>query len=257
VSGIFGGRFFIAPGGSSGKLKFIPATAFTKFRFWYPKTSGLNSAVGVYVDGVLVDTINQNASSALASSVYTVSNSTHTIEIGVGSTGSGYVSGIETFNGSATPVMLQGGFCALRAVDLANSSTLWSSNPETVALAPDFTIIYCTINDAAGGTAGNTYYANLEALIAAIAATSNGCLCVGFPYNGAGATDGTYDKYAQLLINLAADYSWSYYDLRGVLGNSYTKASALSYNYNDLHPNSAGATAAATALYNFLLSGGL
>jgi hypothetical protein len=256
VSGIFGGRFLLASGGSSGRLSFAPTGAFNRFRVWYPTLSGLNSSVGVYVDNVLVGTLNQNGAAGFTFAEYSVTSGVHTISIGVGATGSGYVAGIETFSGASTPVFLQGGYCAAVAADLDATGNPWNGKPGTLAIAPDYAAIYCTINDARL-TGASSYYASMEDLVAALAPTVDGCLCVGYPYNAVGATDGTYDKFAQLLKNMAADYGWSYFDGRRVYGRSYVKATAKAYTYDAYHPNAAGANAFAADLYAFLNAAGL
>jgi hypothetical protein len=256
ASQIFGGRFVVASGGASGRLSFAPTAAFNRFRVWYPTLSGLNSAVGVYVDNVLVGTLNQNGATGFTFAEYSVTSGVHTISIGVGATGSGYVAGIETFSGASTPVFLHGGYCAAVAADLDAAGNPWNGRPGTLAIAPDYAAIYCTINDARL-TAANSYYTSLEDLVAALSPTANGCLCVGYPYSGNGTIDGTYDKFAQLLRNMAADYNWSYFDGRRTYGRSYAKAAARGYTFDAYHPNASGANAFAGDLYTFLSAAGL
>lgn len=256
ASQIFGGRFLLGSAGATGRLAFAPTGAFNRFRVWYPTLSGLNTAVGVYVDGTLVGTINQNAAAGFTFAEYNVTSGTHTISIGVGSSGTGYVAGIETFSGTSTPVFLQGGYCGGVAADLDATGNPWNGKPGTLAIAPDFAVIYCTVNDARL-TAANAYYTSLEDLVATLAPTANGCLCVGFPYNGNGAIDGTYDKFAQFLRSMAADYGWSYFDGRRTYGHSYVKATARGYVFDQYHPNVTGANAFASDLYTFLSAAGL
>lgn len=257
ASGIFGGRFFKSVAGPSGRLGFAPGVSFTKFRLWYPTLSGLNTAVTVYVDGTLVDTFSQDGTTAFLYKDYTVSAGTHTIEIGAGATGSAFVAGIETFDGATTPKLLQGGWCGAKAADLNSAANPWNNRPGLVTLAPDFSLVYCTINDATGGTAGDAYYTNIEGLVAALSAVSDGCLCVGYPANNAAVLNGGYESFARILKAIAADYGWFFYDCRRDLGRSYARATAKGYVYDTVHPNLAGHNAVAAGLYSFLSGAGL
>lgn len=257
LSAIFGGRFIIGQSAASGKLAFTPTTSFTKFRYWYPTLSGLNSAVGVYVDGALIDTINQNAASGFTYKDYTVSSGTHTIEFGVGGgTGNGFVAGVEIFDGTDKPVLLQGGICSGKSADFNSSSNPWHYKSSLVNLAPDFTLIYCTINDADSSVSNSTYFTNIENLVKAVP-NSNGCLCVGFPFNTAKNLDGTIDDYARILKNIARDYGWFFIDCRSFLGRSYSKANASGYVFDAYHPNASGHDAIATNIYNVLKEAGM
>ncbi len=254
VSQIFGGRHMKAAGGSAGKLRFTPAGAFSSFRVWYPTLAGLNTAVGIYVDGSLVDTVSQDAAASLVSKDYTVSAGTHYIEVGVGSGGDAFVCGIETFDGSASPVALVGGYCAAKSADLIVASQPWNHRPMLSALRPDFTVVICTINDTTAGTDPGTWYANLEAVVKAASATSDGCLCVGFVPNDGKALGGIYgyDAKAAALRNIAADYNWHFLDLRVALGRSWARQSDRGLVFDNVHPNATGAEAIASALSDFL-----
>jgi len=257
VSIIPGGRFFRAVAGSAGKLRFTPgATDITKFRVYYPTSSGLATALTVSIDGTLVDTLSQVGSIAYVYRDYTVAaGSSHYIEVGGGATGNMYVAGFETFNGTDTPSLLQWGRCGLKAADLNAATYAWDSKPASVTLAADYAVIYCTVNDITAGTALQSYYASMEAYVSAIAATCDGCLVVGYPSNSTGTTNGSLDLMAGLLRGMAEDYDWSFVDLRAELGHSNTRTAALSYRFDDAHPNAAGAQAIADTLYDALSAG--
>jgi hypothetical protein len=250
-----GGRFFIAPGGSAGKLRFTPANNVTKFRFWYPVTGSLNSAFTVGVDGTTVDTFSEAGTNAYLDREYSVTSGAHYIELGVGATGSGYVGGVETFDGTATPSLLQLGQCGVIASNLNDNSNPWSPKQALALLAPDYAIVYCTIVDTESATSLSSYIADMEGLVATLSATADGCLVVGFPSSGVGTTNGYLNEMAILLRNLAQDYGWSFIDLRPQLGHSNTRAGTLGVKYDTKHPNAAGATAIANQLYAVLSSG--
>ncbi|KPU96679.1 hypothetical protein APR50_23095 [Variovorax paradoxus] len=253
---VFGGRFMKSTAAPAGRLTFSPAAAFSKFRIWHPISSVGNTATTVYVDGSLVDTFSEAGSNAFTSKDYTVSAGTHVIGVGGGATGNVFVAGIETFDGSSAPVMLAGGWSGAKVADINGTSDPWSYRNSLAAMAPDFTIVYCTINDANSKTAGNTYYAALEAFVKAISLTSGGCLCLGFPASAAATNDSYYDALAASLRNLAADYGWFFYDSRRVFGRSFARATDKGYAYDNLHPNATGSDAMATDLYGLLRAAG-
>jgi lysophospholipase L1-like esterase len=252
-----GGRMITAPGGTSGKLKFTPTHNLTKFRFWYPTNAGLNTAITVSIDGSLVDTFSEAASDSLTHRDYSVASGSHYIEIGVGATNTGYVVGVETFNGSSTPTFHQLGHCGMKSSDLNNTSAPWRVLSALTTLAYDYLVLYLTINDIASATALNTYYTNIQSSVAALSPTTNGCLLVCYPVNAAGSTNGYADQMAKLLRGLATDYNWSYYDLRSALGHSNTKVNALGWRWDDFHPNGSGHSEIASVLFGFLSANGL
>lgn len=254
---LFGGRFMKSAAAPSGRLTFSPASAFSKFRIWHPISSVGNTATTVYVDGVLVDTFSEAGSNAFASKDYAVSAGTHVIGVGGGATGNVFVAGIEATDGSSAPVMLAGGWSGAKVADINGAADPWSYRNSLVAMAPDFTIVYCTINDANSKTAGNTYYSALEAFVKAVSLTSGGCLCLGFPANTAATNDSYYDALATSLKNLAADYGWFFYDSRRAFGRSFARATDRGYVYDAMHPNKAGSDAMASDLYAFLSAAGL
>jgi hypothetical protein len=254
-SNTLGGRFFIAAGGSAGKLRFTPASNVTKFRFWYPTTSGLNSAFTVGVDGTTVDTFSESAANGYPNRQYSVALGAHYIEFGVGATGSGYVAGVETFDGTTTPSLLQLGQCGAIVSNLNDNSNPWNWKQGLALLAPDYAIVYCTIVDTESATSLSSYMADMEGLVATLAATADGCLVVGFPSSGVGTTNGYLNELAIMLRNLAQDYDWSFIDLRPQLGHSNTRAGTLSVKFDAKHPNAAGGTAIANQLYAILSPG--
>ncbi|WP_235600874.1 MULTISPECIES: SGNH/GDSL hydrolase family protein [unclassified Sphingobium] len=256
TASIVGGRFLIGNAGASGKLRFTPTGSFTKFRFWYPTASICNTALTVSVKGSVIDTFNQTGSNSLTYRDYTAAGSY--IEIGGGTTGKMYAAGIETFDGTATPLLLTCGYWGAKAVDLNLTADPWSHRNELVALDPDYAIIYCTINDTVAGTAGDSYYASIEGTVAALkTAGADGCLVVGMPPNSSNATGSYLANIARILRNIALDYGWSFYDSRTAVGFSQARMIARGYQYDGSHPNVAGHSAIATGLYAFLSANGL
>lgn len=253
-SQIFGGRHIKGAATPSGRLRFSASGSVNKFRVWYPTLSGLNQQVGVYIDGTLVDTINQDSAASLASKDYAVASGTHYIEFGATGAGDSFITGVETFDGTATPVALVGGYCGSRAVDLAASAQPWNHDPMVKTIKPDFTIVICTINDTTASTDPGAWYTNMEKVVKGASATSDGCLCVGFVPNNNAALGGiySYDSKMLALRSLAADYGWHFFDLRSAVGGSWARENDRGLAYDNLHPNATGAEAIADALDAFL-----
>lgn len=257
VSRIFGGRMLTAAGGAAGRVRFTPSGSVVKFRVYLPRNSGLNSAMTVSIDGALVDTFSIAGSQALTVREYDVTPGSHYIEVGAGASGSAYLCGVEAWDGTDSPILLQGGWAGALVSDLNTATFPWASRPALAIIDPDYTIIQCTINDMAANTALNTYYSAMEQIVEALAPTSDGCLVVGFPANSAGATSGYYEDQLRILRNIASDYGWSMYDLRQNYGRSYRKASANGYAYDNFHTNASGAVAGGAGLFDFLSAAGL
>lgn len=255
-SGIIGGRFFQNATGAVGSFTWAPPEEFDTLLFVYPTVTANAGAVTVTIDGSLVDTVNQNIASSMVVKKYTgLGLSTHTVVIGFPSSGSGYFSALELQDRTnRTPIYLQGGWSGAKSGDFNVSTNPWSLLNEIVNtdLAFDYGIHYCTINDLNGNTAQDAFYDNVEAVIAKLAATADGCLMFGFPADNIQERNGSGITYDWNLRNIAKDYGWSYFDSRDVFGHSYKRATALSLNYDGNHPNATGHTALATALYDFL-----
>ncbi|MDV9040898.1 SGNH/GDSL hydrolase family protein [Stenotrophomonas sp. RAC2] len=251
VSSIFGASFMVAAPGA-GPLTYSPVGSVTKFRLWYATFTGLNNALQVRIDGVLVDTINTSGSALLTFRDYNVAAGSHNIAVTPTGSGSAFVQGIEAFNGTATPVLLQGGWGGARAANLASAANPWNSLPGMKTIAPDFVIYYCTINDAGAGTSAAAYKGQVETVIEQLYPKANGCLCVGFPANVSGVTNGLYDAYATALKQLAVDRAWFFLDLRDVFGNTWSEANTRGLAYDSHHPNGDGHQAIAAALKGFL-----
>ncbi|EKT4090803.1 SGNH/GDSL hydrolase family protein [Stenotrophomonas maltophilia] len=253
-SQVFGGRHIKGAATPAGRLRFSPSGSVNKFRVWYPTLTGLNQQVGVYIDGSLVDTINQNATASLVSKDYTVASGTHYIEFGATGAGDAFITGVETFDGTATPVALVGGYCGCRVADLAASAQPWNHDPMLQIIKPDFTVVICTINDTTAGTDPGAWYANMEKVVKGAAVTSDGCLCVGFVPSKNAALGGiySYDSKMLALRSLAADYGWHFFDLRLAVGHSWARQSDRGFAFDSVHPNALGAEAIAEALHTFL-----
>jgi hypothetical protein len=251
---IIGGTFLTSSSGGGGYLEWTPDEEFANLKIVYPTNPGLNGALTLTIDGVLIDTFNQNVAAGIAVEDYAVTGGmgTHTVRVGCSGSGDAYFNALEISDDIGTPVYVQGGWSGGKAADFAKVTAAWSSLNELAALDFDYVLHYCTINDADAGTAGQDYYKGIEALVAKASETADGCLIMGYPLDDDNTLNGYYNSQATMLRNIARDYGWSFFDSRRVFGRSYLKCQALGYAYDRAHPDADGHGALQAALTEFL-----
>lgn len=242
----FGGRFYIAPAGSAGTLTFASGEQWDKAVIWYPKVASANTALEIYVDGVLNTTINQVGANLFGSTTITTTLGVHTIGFKVGATGQGFLTGIVfSDTSSATPITLKGGWCAARMASMNDTGGAWKNRPALLSLAPDFITLYCSINDLRDGMAAATYQTAIDGYVAALSGQANGCLILGYPPNHANWAT-LAGPYATALSTVATARGWGFWDSRNVFGADNAAADALGYRFDNDHPSLAGHQAFAT-----------
>lgn len=252
---IVGGTFFTSSSGGGGHFELSPAEPFKNLRVYYPVNNSLNAAMTVTIDGTLVDTFSLHGTDGVAFKDYVISGSltTHVVQIGCSGAGDAYFHALEINDGSTTPVFLQAGWSGAKAADLDSHGNAWSSRQETALIEPDFTFLYCTINDSDAQTSGSTYYHAMESIVRQVSAVSDGCIMVGIPANVDGTVSSYLNNLAIMLQQLAKDYGWSYYDYRQDFGHSWAKFNDTGYADPDgYHPNVTGHPFMAGKLDDFI-----
>lgn len=253
----FGGEFIVGAAGAAGRFGYTPATSIRAFNLYYAISASGNTAVTVYVDGVLVDTFSAVGANGFGQKSYTVTPGIHLLEVGAGATGSANIIGFETFDNSATPTFINGAAGSATMAIINTVTAPFSYANVSVSLVPDLVWLYATINDSGTGTTEANYYTAVETFVARYP-SANGILTAGYPSStNSAATSGVLDTYATTLQKIATDYGWSFFDFRQVFGGSNVKTQALGYYYDVSHPNAAGAVAASAAFRNFLVSLGV
>lgn len=248
-----GGRFITASGATAGECAFAPGVPVSEFVFWYPRTSTAQAALEVRIDGVLVDTINQIGADALLSKTYSMALGLHTISFKATSTGTSFVLGVVSRDGTSAPIVMQAGNCGRNMSQISSAAFPWEPRPSAVALAPDLTVIKCTVNDSNAGTTRASYVASLESIMAALAPTSDLVLVISFPSDNANTFNGGLDALSRAIHDLAADFGASVVDTREVYGIKYSRAQARGLNFNADHGNSAGYDAEIAQLVGLLV----
>ena len=253
----YGGRFYIAPAASTGTLTFAPSEMWDKAVIWTPRVSTAATALEVYVDGVLNTTINQSGVNGFFSTTVTTTLGTHTIGFKNGTTGQAFITGIEFANStSATPVALKGGWCAVRFTSLNDNSSPWKNRAALTSIAPDFIVVYCSINDIRDGLAVATYQSQVDNYVLGMRGFADGVLCLGYPPNHANwPTLG--EQYATALKTVASSRGWGFYDSRNVFGADNAAAAAKGFRFDDSHPSLSGHVAFGNALAAKLIAWGI
>jgi lysophospholipase L1-like esterase len=255
----FGGNLLQIATAATGTLDFTPTITFDTILIPYWRTPASGLGFTVKLNGTQVYDLSQNGAEGFAVAAVPVTRGTGTITLGSHATSSGYVNGLIVYDSTAanTPIALIGGYCGGKAADFANTATTFANLNAAKSLIPDFTSIYCTVNDINVPTATDAYRASLETVISNLSVTSTGALYVGYPTTAVSITDGTLDKYAAALRSLAGDYGWGFADSREIFGGSNARTNVLGYKFDASHPNAAGHAAWATWASNVSKSWGI
>lgn len=255
---MFGGAFLKAPAAAAGLLTGNILIPCDTIDYYYPQNAAGCTAQVVRIDGNIVDTINQAGASANIKKTYSVALGTHTFSVSGGATGASYFHAIvPRIAATDTPLSLRGAWCAAKIALLAATTSPWSPFPfARDTLVPDFTSIYCTINDSNSNTTVSAFRISMESIVAGLAPTSDGCLFLGFPSSSANTAGGLLDQYAITLQTLASDYGWGFFDSRTFFGSSNAQAQARGLRFDTDHPNLAGHTGLANAYFQYLKSAG-
>ena len=236
-----GGAFLVAPVASTTDLVFSPPDAFDRFTVFYPVTPTASTALTAKVDAVSVGTINQALANGYTSTTYSVALGTHTIGFANTVALKAYIGGLYCWNSAAPGIVtMQCSSCGGAASFFSGAINPWDNLPALGSLAPDLTIVYCTINDSVAGTAVATYQAQMDAIVAKAVATGDALIVGAFPANTAGTTNGLLDSYMGALNSIGAKYAVRVMDLRTTMGANWTIANSRGYVFDNNHPNTGG-----------------
>jgi lysophospholipase L1-like esterase len=238
--------------GAAGSLSYTPNTSFDTVTIYYVKNSG-HGSVTVNVDGgASLGTINaSNASLAVASTTYTVTAGTHTINITGATGGQVFILGIEVALSTAPAVhVANAGKGASKTSDWIGTSGPYDFLTMFDLYQPDLTIIDLGINDAGVSTSTSTYQTNLTTIVTK-AQLYGDVLLTSFPPSGGSPHSTVEPTYLPILQAVATAKGCGYVDLysRWV---SYASANALGFMNDNLHPNSLGYADWAQAIFNAL-----
>ena len=257
----FAGRTIYAPyNDTSGSLSFTPTQKITRFKLWYyqplytidyntaiPDSTPAPTKVNVKVDGTLVATnLNLNAKSiatihydeaqdgqvattgCMCTDTFNIATAgIHTINVSLGSGNAGdmHLYGIEAWDHTnPNPVFMVTGWSGVRAFQLASGAQPWHALQAYVAIAPDFTLLNCTINDSTFNTQLMTYALWMRVLADVLSRFSDMAIVVGNVGGQQGVFDGgnfiklTLPQYVPFLKALAAAKGASYANCVHIFG---------------------------------------
>lgn len=247
---VFAGGFFQATTTTAGTLDFQPAAPFNSFKVHYPQVSSGTTNLVVQVDGSAAGYApisNNNATGRPFSTTYTIPGQLTTHKISFTSPNASvfaWVQGITCWD-SYNPgiVVHQCGNAGAVAAHLASAGTYFSI--ETMKLiAPDLTIINCTINDQGSQTASASYIADMTTVIDAALVSGDVIVLANTPNTNAGFSNGYMDTITPLLKAVCDARSVNMIDERDHLG--YTWAIANASGFMDpttgVHPNAVGSS---------------
>lgn len=243
ASAALGGDMIKYTTGAANNFTFTPAGEFDTITIWYFTQTG-NGAATVNVDGgASLGTINFGATNFQMKSVtYSVTKGAHTINIVPSNNGSFSIAGIITQD-STTPAVdfIQAGSYGGIAANFASSANVWGPVPMVGKLAPDLTLINCTINDSNVQTSLSAYSTSLQTAITNAKLSGDVMLMVGPPSNTAQATNGTLATYIAAMKTLALSNNLSLFDLtKRTNWGSYAVANAVYPYFDNNHPGATG-----------------
>jgi len=241
---VVGGNAFRYQTGAASIFAFTPAGAFDNFKIWYIKQTP-SGGFAVNVDGgASLGTVSTTgAGQTVGHSDFTVTRGTHTINLTASNDNQIIFLGIEVWDSTVPAIdIVQAGWHGSKIGGWASvvaSTTPWIPVNFIPTLAPDLTVINLTINDSNAPTALATYQAQMQVLITAAKTTGDVLLVAGAPSDTAFATNGTLDRFVDVLRLLARTNGCGLLDIPARWG-SYAAANPL-FPYSDLlHPGAVG-----------------
>lgn len=256
---LFGGGFFQATTTTAGTLDFQPEFAFDRFTVFYPKaTSGTTNLV-VQVDGSAAGyaAISNNGASGVGSTSYTITGALAVHKISFTSPNAAvnaWVTGIICWS-AANPgiVVCVAGAAGGRASELATAGG-FSTLPMLSLLAPDLTIVNCTINDQSSQPAAATVVTNLSSIMDTALVSGDVIMLVNSPNTNAGFSNGYLTTVTPLLKAACDARSVNMIDLRDHLGYTWALANAAGYMdpTTGVHPNAVGESVKLDSFFKYL-----
>lgn len=231
-----GGGLFTYTTGSACTVSFTPTAAFDTIVIYYVRNTSQGSFTTNVDGGASLGTTTTAGAAAVLTQTYTVTRSTHTINLVCGNNGNLNLIGFYVYDSTVPAIdMIQAGWVGAKASDFAATANPWSSINLLKTLAPDLTIINLTINDSNNLSGVSTYSTNLQTIITAAKISGDVILMVGPPSNTTPATDGTLDQYIAAMYGLASSNGCPVVDLKS-RWTSYAFINPIMSYFDTLHP---------------------
>jgi lysophospholipase L1-like esterase len=221
-------------------LSFTPTTNVDTFLIFYVK----NSLAGTFtwnINGGSNTSVNaNNATAAIGIATATGTLGSNTLNVQRSSGGNAYIIGMIAYNSAAKEIsIINAGFSAGKISDLVANSLVYETFPMVATLAPDLSIIDCTINDWNAGTDVATFTSNTQSLITQCLAYGDVLLITGVPTSTAMTSIAQQAEYIGAYVNLAYVNKVNLINMTQQWG-SWAAGNALGYYTNNVHPNTLG-----------------
>lgn len=256
---LFGGGFFQATTTTAGTLDFQPEFPFNNFIAFYPKAPSGTTNLVVQVDSSAAGyaAISNNGANGVGSTSYTIPGALAVHKLSFTSPNAGvnaWITGAICWD-SANPgiVVCVAGVAGGTAANLAaiggfNSLSMLS------LVAPDLTIVNCTINDQNGQPDAATYVANMALIMDTALVTGNVIMLVNSPNTNAGFSNGYLKTVTPLLKAVCDARNVRMIDLRDHLGYTWAEANAKGYmdSTTGVHTNAVGESVKLDSFFKYL-----
>jgi hypothetical protein len=229
---------------------FTPTTSVDSFDFYSLQNTG-HGTMSIAINGGSATSINANGSSAVIKTTKTSTLGASTFQV-TPLTGNTYFIGVIGYNSAVKEVsVLNASVNGATMATFANNGSFLAPIAVIGNMAPDLTIIDCTVNDSINGTSLATYQTNLQAVIDAAKVTGDVILLGGAPVS-------TISMAAQVGVNsmlaaVAAKNSMNYISM---LDLWQTRAAMVTAGYDagdGVHITSTGLAAQAALLAPILI----
>lgn len=245
-----------SPATGSGTFGFTPSVPVDTFEVYYAQNDSLGSFTTAFNGGATLATVATAGAGGVAKAVIKGALGANTLNITPVGNGSLYLIGVVAYNSAVNQVsVINAGWVGGIASNIADLSSPWASAQVIPTIAPDLTIIDCSINDANTGTPVSTYQGYMQQLITQALRFGDVILMTGAPSNTPAATNGQLAAIVGTNYGLALS---NFVPLVDTVGRWVSWASANPLGFygtgENVHPSGAGYSDIAQSVARSLLS---
>lgn len=252
---VLGGNLII--GGTTGSFVVTPEIAWDKCKLFFAKATTLASSINVSVNGTLNATINTNGTNAIFSQTFTAaSKQVQNLTIDAANNTCYLLGGYFWDSSDPGIIIINGGWDSAYSYNLASvpQYAVWDCLPMVTALAPDLTVVNCTINDCHDGKSLANYTTYMGSIVQKASAVGDVLLVGGQPSNSVNVTNGNLDQFVAANAALTRTYALpAFVDFRQWFGASWAAANSNGMIYDTYHPNSYGYQVQISALVEVIM----
>lgn len=194
--------FAITSGG--GTFSFAPSTPVDTFEIFYASNAGLGSVNVAFNGGATTTTFATSGSAGVGKAVVQTALGMNTLQMTPAGNGAVYIIGINAYASTKHQVsVINAGWVGGLASNIADMSSPWASGQAIPIVAPDLSIIDCSINDWNAPTTAAAYRYYMQQAITQARVSGDVILMSGAPSNTAAASNGKMAEIVGVLYDLA------------------------------------------------------